>query len=30
VSQVSDHKGAGEMLERLPQAKALIADQGYE
>jgi transposase len=30
AGQVSDHKGAREMLERLPKTKALIADRGYD
>ena len=30
AGQVSDHKGAREVLERLPQAQTLIADRGYD
>lgn len=30
AGQVSDHKGARDLLEQLPQAKALIADRGYD
>ena len=28
--QMSDHKGAGLMLDALPKAKTLIADRGYD
>ena len=30
AGQVSDHKGAREVLEQLPQAQTLIADRGYD
>jgi transposase len=30
VGQVSDHKGARELLPRLPKAAALLADRGYD
>jgi len=28
--QMSDHKGAGLLIEKLPDAKILIGDRGYE
>jgi len=30
ASQVSDYKGAAELLEDLPEAKELLADRGYD
>lgn len=30
AGQISDHKGARELLHRLPQAAALLGDRGYD
>lgn len=30
AGQVSDYKGAGALLDRLPEAKEMLADRGYD